>query len=254
MRSSLCVMLKQKENILNDEPEFVNPMNFVGQYHNAGLDYILKKYPYYACNNKSYQDTIKQISTLLNDFRTTIPQGSPLNNSAIDYKTIGENISKKFIDNKGDELKSAESKLSEKQRSYIDQLRKLLKDQNGDDSVAVFAKVSRLEKEIWKSNMTDDDKYRTLSVIAVGKYSWKYWAIDKELNANNASLVDTLIEADIIGGIAGAVIGCFAGAVEGTFVMPGAGSVTGCILQGVVDAFEGAVVSSVVTAIIYLLL
>ena len=84
MRSSLCVMLKQKENILNDEPEFVNPMNFVGQYHNAGLDYILKKYPYYACNNKSYQDTMHQSPAAIHD-QLTSAYGEKFTQAEADY-------------------------------------------------------------------------------------------------------------------------------------------------------------------------
>lgn len=189
----------------------------------------------------------------MNDFIATIPQGSPFKNSAIDYKTIGASIAKMFIENKGGLTDSAKIKFSDKQISYIDTLKVVLKDQKGPDSILIFSKVSKLEKEIWESNITDDDKYRTLMVTAVGKYSWKYWSNYDRFKTKNmpSDLIDKLIEADIEGAMAGALIGCITGAVEGTILMPGVGSLTGCIIQCVVDAFEGGVVGSLVGMFCY---
>lgn len=104
--------------------------------------------------------------------------------------------------------------------------------------------------------MPDNDKYRTLMVTAVGKYSWKYWANYAGFNSKNMhnDLIDALIRSDVEGAIVGALIGCFSGAVEGTIIMPGVGSLTGCVLQSVAAAFEGGVVASLVGMFFYLFL
>jgi hypothetical protein len=242
--------------------EFINPLNFVGEYHNQSLDYVRKKYPYSKNLMMSYQDTINYLSDLIENFVNTIPTGSILNNEYVDRKDIKEKASNIFINN--NQGKSISNRLSQKQIVFIEQLKMIFNEATEADSIRIFNRVSVLEKKIFQSDLSENEKIVLLTSSAVGKYSWKYWSQEKleniyyqrtknELWPNWKALKEAAIDADIMGAIAGAIGGCIGGAVVGTFIMPGVGSITACMLEAVNLGFQGAVLGSTLAAIRYLI-
>jgi len=251
---------------IQDNTEFENPMNFVGQYHNKGLEYILQNYNNCELNIKSFQDTVDRIIFLLNDFVKTIPPGSILSYNKTEYKDFRDILLKKLFDPDANKIKSGARQLTETQKSYVDRIKSLLQNQNESDSLMVFKRVSKLENEIWKSEMPEKEKYTILVAASVGKYSWKFWSQEKfrktyEAQSKGTNVKDTpwqrlkaaVLEADIDGAIIGMVGGCIGGAIIGTMIMPGVGSLTGCMLEAVSAGFQGAVIASTLGAVKYLI-
>jgi hypothetical protein len=245
---------KHKENALEKGKDFENPLNIIGQYHNKGLDYILKNYNS-SLKLKNLQDTVKQIVNILDKFAETIPQGTILNNNIIDYQKLEDEAYNRFLDNKKKNLNSIRALLTEQQNNYVNEIKEVLKNQNIEDSALVFQTISKIENDIWVSNMTENEKYVTLTAAAVGKYSWIFWSANPAGNSKsvlNPTLRQAVAEADVDGAIVGAIGGCIGGAIFGTLILPGVGSLTACMLEAVNLGFQGAVIGSTYAALKYL--
>ena len=250
-----------KDDYTPDNLKFENPMDFVGQYHNKGLDYIFQNLKYSDLNLKSNQDKTEQISLLFNDFLKTTLAETVLYNSKIDYKEFGSVMSEKIIYANTNKSKSPNNQLTERQSSYVHKLKKLLYNQKKIDSLLVFNRISKLEKEIWESDMTEDEKYVVLIASSVGKYSWKFWSQKNPLKTNTPRLkgskedgnpedavwqewVNGCLDADIEGSITGAIAGGIMGAIWGSVLLPGVGTLTAAIVEAVHGGFYGAVIGS----------
>jgi len=254
---------KNKELGLEETQDFTNPLNFVGVYHNRGLEFMMQKLPTSISLTKNYQDSIDKITILLEEFISTIPSGSVLNNDFVDRKELSGKLNYVFKD--FDQIKNSKDKLTEKQIPFIKRLMAILNNNTEIDSAIVFNDVAKLEKEIWKSDMAENEKIILLTATAVGKYSWKFWSQEHFKNAyfqtrtkdevwpNWKELKNAVVEGDILGAMAGAIGGCIGGAVVGTIILPGVGSITACILEAVNMGFQGAVLGSTLSALKYLI-
>lgn len=242
--------------------EFDNPFDFVGYNHNNGLDYIIQNFPRSGLNKKDVQDTILEVYSLLNEYVSALPPGSILHNDFLDRKAIEKRVSNIFLNS--DALKSSADKLSAKQTVYIQRFKNILKQNPESDSIRVFTLISTLEKEIWESNLSENDKFVLLIATSVGKHSWKYWTYEKlskswthesknEVWPDWQKLKEAVVEADILGAIGGAIGGCITGAIIGTVILPGVGTITACVLEAVTVGFEAAVISSTIAAIKFLI-
>lgn len=102
--SLICVTCSRLEdNSPEINQEFDNPFDFIGYYHNNGLDFILQNFLRSGLNNKVLQDTISEVYSLLSEFVSTIPSGSMLNNDLINrnlkayYDKIMNQIQAKYF-------------------------------------------------------------------------------------------------------------------------------------------------------------
>ncbi len=249
---------KEKEFVVESDSEFVNPMNIVGEYHNKGLEYLINKFPYSGFTNKSIQDTIAMVTTLVTNFRNSLPSGHIFNNGLVNYKDIDEKVSKQIIDYRINPGKSARNKLSEKQQIFLKRLEDILRNKNEVDSVKVIKNVLVLEIEIYKSDMTNEEKNSTLLAVAVGKYSWKFWSQNRFSKTKSGlgmdgPFRDTVVRCDIEAAIGGAIIGCIGGAIGGSMIMPGVGTLSACMVEAVSAGFQAAIVGSFIGALSYLI-
>ncbi|MGQ9621669.1 MAG: hypothetical protein ACUVTX_11935 [Bacteroidales bacterium] len=200
---------------------------------------------------------------MLEEYINLIPPSTLLNNEFIDKKKTIEKISESFC--KDNTIKASVFQLTPRQVYCINRLKFLIKNCEEKDSLKFSYYIEKLENDVWKSDMTDQEKNIVLISFSIGKYSWRYWSVNKleELFSGDRKsekwppdwqeLKNEVIEGDIEGAIAGAIIGCIGGAIGGTLIMPGVGSITACILESVSQGFQGAVVGSTLSALKYLI-
>ncbi len=250
----------EEPNIFETNSKFINPLDFIGETHNQGLEFIFKNLEASGNGLKSAQNNEAKMIYLTNDFLKTLPKESILFNSKIDYKKLGNSMFHKISDSR---LKSASVELSAEQRNYIDELKVAIKNNIKRKSFnQIFEDVSKLEERVWNSNMNDNEKYIVLVATSVGKYSSNFWP-EKKMKKNNiprlksASTEDDwlyeeawfdwlggAVNADIEGSITGAISGGIIGGIWGSVVLPGAGTITATIVEAVHGGFYGAVIGS----------
>ncbi|WP_320167769.1 hypothetical protein [Mangrovibacterium marinum] len=248
-------------DIFETNSKFVNPLDFIGQTHNQGLEYIFKNLETSGNGLKSAQNNEAKMISLTNDFLKTLPKESILFNSQIDYKELGNSMFHKVSDSK---LKSASIGLSPEQKYFVDELKIMIKKNiKKKDFERIFEDVAELEERVWNSNMTDDEKYIVLVATSVGKYSSNFWS-QKKMKKNNIprlksattedddwfdedawyDWVGGAVDADIEGSITGAIAGGIVGGIWGSVLLPGVGTITASIVEAVHGGFYGAVIGS----------
>ena len=252
---------KKEEIFFETNSKFENPLDFIGQTHNQGLEYIFKNIETSSNGLKSARNKEAQLVSLTNDFLKTLPKESILYNSKLDYKLLGNSMSQKIFDSK---LKSASIQLSLEQRDFVDELKDLIKKSIKKKKFEqIFEDVSKLEERVWNSNMNDDEKYIVLVATSVGKYSLNFWS-QKKMKKNNIprlksatteddgwfdedayyEWVNDAVNADIDGSITGAIGGGIIGGIWGSVLLPGVGTITASIVEAVHGGFYGAVIGS----------
>ena len=228
--------------------DFQNPFDFVGIAHNDGLDYVINNFVL----KESVAENEAQVIDLCNQFISTKSDNELIFNESIDYIAFGKQLINEIntYEKTGKRAKAFPDGSVEE--SYLLQLKNSLLCGSYNDANDCFNSIMILEKEIWESNLLDEDKYLLLTVSSVGKHSWKYWTenIDKIYPSNqfrknppNENLM-ALVEADFDGSIAGAICGGIFGAIYGSVIFPGVGTITAAIAEGIHGGVMGALVCS----------
>ncbi len=248
----------RKETNTESDVSYENPFNFVGYYHNTGLDFVLQTANLKNNNLQTTSDSIIFISKKVYDFLLTIDDRSILSPSLSNMKI--ESYTEKLVSGLNSKS-SLYERLSDTQLHYLDKIRGTFRENSDSDSTKVFKLVAGIEKEVLKSRLNQEEKALVLVAAAVGKFSWLYWSEDKikknfkqdgkSINAEDwwKRLKLAVLEADIDGAIVGMIAGCIGGAIFGSVIMPGLGTISSCIAEAVNAGFYGAVIGSTLGAI-----
>ncbi len=249
----LVLILLSCENSIIEESQienFTNPYDFVGVMHNEGLTYNLRNIAELKGKNIEIQDLCNLTTSFLKtnkdyhfiikddikfkDFQTMVIDNLTANPKQIDTLSI-------FISG------TASNK-------YLNKLDKIIDEIDLIDTITTFKALKKLENEIWKSNISDFDKTGLLIMSSVGGHSFSFWKTnlskyceDQSKSNNSIMKVDLIpiLKADMLGGFLGFVAGAITGAIGGTLIMPGVGSITAAVLEGMQAAVWGAVVASI---------
>lgn len=185
----------EDDSDLKATEEFVNPYNFVGQYHNDGLSYVIENYSKRidsrSLKAKNYNkvnqanDINKNIMELTNEFC----QKNKLNNVSIEQmnSNFKKEISNRFgikSQNGICKVQSTDSiqQFSKEQLVYIDKFKETLKLLKNHTVSEVQNKLNEIEWSINNSNLSEKDKEMLLVAYAVGRYSLNFWSNYLEKN------------------------------------------------------------------------
>lgn len=161
-----------------------NPYDYVGQWHNEGLDYIKLKYNpnsnYIAftsetCTGKLCDDRIKKVAGLSLEFVNlelgkknifTFEQLIPLLNESTQ---INPEEFELFI-NENESV----GNITEDERKILNLYTKLVYNLRGNIKPFIAASKA-FENQISSSNLSEIEKIRLLTIISIGKWSGFYW-------------------------------------------------------------------------------
>lgn len=245
----------QEDNYASINCDFQNSYDYVGKYHNEGLLYVLNRIDN-PIKLKSDMDNIEQnASELTKEFC----QKNPLDNNTFSEDQFAAAIQA----TKDIRLKSGSNNFSQTELYYHEKFENILKNPQGCSSLSdVYNQIRILEKEIYESNMSNEDKEVLLITYAVGRNSLEFWVglnkndnfpRLKSDNENSSSsfldwwsknvtpAVEAIVKSDFKGAAEGALTGLIAGASAGS-VVPGAGTLTGAVTGGATGAVYGSVI------------
>ncbi len=247
----LIIMFNSCENFSNQviqDEKFVNPYEYIGVLHNEGLDYALN----IAGSKIGSEISIEDISGLATSFILSNPKSNFMNYNSENYKELAELFLSEM--NEGYNKHILEYPILQEgtiSNQYLFKLREVFHNIDFIDSVQSFIQIKRLEKEIWTSQISEEDKTILLCMSSVGKNSYSYWKknLTKYIKLDSKSedfwkVALEIVEADFEGGLAGFIVGAIIGGVGGTLIMPGVGTVTAAFLEGMQGAVYGAIVGS----------
>jgi len=243
--------------------DFQNPYDYVGKYHNDGLLYVLNKMEN-SIKLKSDADNIEQNAY---DFTYEFCQNNPIGNVSFSDDILASVIQK----TKDIRLKSSDNNFSKTQLLYHQKFESILKNPYYCSSLSdVLNRIRILEKEIYDSNMSNEDKEALLITYAVGRNSLEFWVgLNKKSDSprlksdnewdfldwwqkNVLPALQTIVKGDFDGAYQGALAGLYAGSVAGTVIStPGAGTVTGAITGTVYGGAYGAIIGSAWNGVAY---
>lgn len=237
-----------------------NPFEVVGKYHNAMLDIVISDYFYTNTDMDSIVFYNTQKESIIDN------SDSVWNNLecqfvfTMDMPTLIGGI----IDSVN-EFDDIESSLSDEQLIYYNEIKSVINKNIKNTPNKMFAEMSVVESEILESGMQDEQAATMLIAASIAKYSFTYWY--NQYNMGNQSLwmqiyntgakqeeggwfasMGRIVDADIEGGIGGALLGGAVGATGGS-VIPGAGTLTGGIAGVVVGGCSGSVTGSAVRGV-----
>jgi hypothetical protein len=249
----------QKEDIMmENDDEFDNPYEYVGEYHNEGLSYILSKIESTVklkSQNIDVENIEKQVYALTGEFCAN----NPLHGEIISIKEF-EKISQTL---KQIRLKSSQNQFSPIREKYYIIFCKLLKNSENSKSISnVLKKIKKIEQEIYYADMDNIDKESLLVAYAIGRNSLEFWtssinirnSTPKLKTGNEFDFLDWW-EANIMPAIYDVVINDYEGAAWGGATglilggsvgsaVPGAGTITGAITGAVTGGAAGALEES----------
>jgi hypothetical protein len=252
----LIVIFQFCENSAGTEiqdDEFVNPFEFVGDIHNEGLAFVIKNADLKKGNNLTIQD----VCGLTSMFMISNTNYNFLNYDSEKYKELGEKLSVNLLERKMDPTASRLLQEGTKENQYLIKIRSVFNSINFNDTIASFKRIMKLEKEIWASAITEKEKDILLIMSAVGKHSFSYWKRNlTEFKDYSGSKNDKdwqtikieLLQADMEGALCGLIAGGIYGGIVGSALLPGVGTITAAIVEGVQGASYGAVINSCWTA------
>ena len=251
----------QKED--SDVCNFENPYDYVGEYHNEGLAYVLSK--------MDNPIRLKSSESIIEDQVYALTLDYCKQNPLLGYIASEEMYAGSIQSVKNVRLKSNQ-KFSSIQTRYQSKFNELIYNPKKCSSLAdVFNQLKNIEREIYQSNMDVTDKEALLISYAVGRYSLEFWLSLKQVtidepkprlksdneNANSMDsflnwyttyvtpAISSIVESDYQGAAAGILGGLITGACVGSGV-PGAGTITGAISCAVIGGAGGAIFGSAV--------
>lgn len=251
----------QKEEV--STCNFENPYDYVGEYHNEGLAYVLSKMDN-PIRLKSSESAIEdQAYALTLDYCKQNPLSGHISSEEIYVASI-QSV-------KNIRLKSSQ-KFSSTQMHYHKKFKELMKNPKNCTSLSdVFNQLRKIEEEIYQSTMDVTDKEALLVTYAVGRYSLEFWLSQKQDNKNNklrlksgsesnaflswwsqnvTPALNAIVESDYEGAAAGFMGGLVTGACVGSGV-PLAGTITGAVTCGVTGGAGGAIFGSTIGGVKY---
>lgn len=243
---------------INFSEVYVNPYDYVGKYHNDGLNYVFENY-YKRPMMKSLSEEAKDdiLRNLIFEYCTENPIVDGFKN---DSSIIFEKVITKSHDNK--------IFINEKQQQFFEQVWSLYRNQVASSPQDFITRINKIEANISISELTEIEKVQLLVSTAVAKFSACFW-MDQMLLKNQTTTLKTrsteadwldwfrdvfmpkaekVLEADFAGAAAGAVEGLVFGGAVGSIV-PGAGTITVAITGAVTDGAKGAIVNSTLEGI-----
>lgn len=144
-----------------------NPYEYVGQHHNAFLDFYMQQN-----SPEDLNDIIEMARQFFqNQYALTLPDSISNQEVATNVTySIEHSISENIM-----ALKNAGS-ISDLTYNYLAQLANIVENPADDEDLNDFVnKIENLEKTLLLANLTGADKEILLSVISVAKYSANYW-------------------------------------------------------------------------------
>ncbi len=257
---------------VNYSSKIQNPYDFIGQYHNDGLQSVINEYK----STPSLKGTNSKESVIKNLTKSFVKNNKFENyNSAISISdeyvsVVADNVLDKSIDKVRLKSGTTES-LSVTQRKFFDKIKEILFNRTITSPQVLVDKINDVEADIMTTKlMTDDEKGQILIASAVAKYSSIFW-IQFMLEKGNLSIKSTMrlksgtvetgdpfsdwysnvflpnaatvVEGDFIGAAQGAITGLIFGGSAGS-IAPGVGTVTVGISGAMVGGATGAIVGS----------
>lgn len=243
-----------------------NPYEFVGEYHNKGLAYILQEL------KETAQVTTRGISAIPTKDEIKILTESFCQENILESAGVQYPIDIKSSSILNSEIlpstRSMNSQYSSDVQHYLSLFEQNLKNPQGISSLNDFMiKIKEIEQEIYHSDIKEEDKVILLISYAVGRHSLEFWL---EISGQETlplvktrsesfsdwwshyvtPAIESVVTADFAGAAAGALGGMMAGGTVGS-VVPGPGTVTGAVAGAVEGGASGAIYSSVVDGVIY---
>ena len=247
----LIVIINSCEELSSQDEEiyrFKNPFEFVGETHNDGLAYALEK----MGNLKTGENDLQNICNLSTTFM--------LSREDYDFKINDyhkfiefENFIKERLVNetKGLDTCSIFRQGTKANRLYV-KLDNVFNKIDIKDTIKSFEAIKKLEYEISNSKISEKEKAELLLMSSIGRHSFSFWkatlpkihGLDETKNEEIYKDLLEILKADMIGGFLGFIGGAIVGAIGGTLIMPGVGSVTGAVLEGMQAAVWAAIIGS----------
>lgn len=243
-----------------------NPYEFVGEYHNKGLTYILQELKETAkvtTRGIPAIPTIDEIKILTESFC----QENRLEFAGVQYPIDTKNspiLNSEILPS----TRSINNQFSSDVQYYLSLFEHNLKNSQDVNSLDDFMiKIKKIEQEIYHSDIQEGDKAILLISYAVGRHSLEFWLevsgqetlpLVKTRSESFSDwwshyvtpAIESVVTADFAGAAAGALGGMMAGGTVGS-VVPGPGTVTGAVAGAVEGGASGAIYSSVVDGVIY---
>ena len=248
---------KKDENDLNKTGNGIlkttiltNPYDYVGNYHNDALDYIINSNNINELENEIEENRVNAICTLieeyqLNNYSTSVNNPISENSGLLD---ISDNAYAIYYDDTEYDL----SNFTEEFNSYLAELTSIMNHTSYSMSEKII-QFQNTEQDILMSPLNNDVEQAILLVsISVAKSSYAYWMnfmANYGFKNTNESPGAAIANSDIAGAISGAIAGGIIGGLGGSWA-PGPGTITGAISGAVIGGAWGAVTSSALTGII----
>lgn len=250
---------------VNFSPNVTNPYDFIGKYHNDGLQFVIDKYKK-SPKLKSEQELNEQIKDLVISYMkeydtfTSSNIKTSLNSSGFD---IIDKINLNQIRLKNENLFSIK-----KQQIYYEKLMNVFNNNISSPQILINY-FNEIEDNIIKDEkLTEEEKSQLLITSAVAKYSSIFWIevlLENDNRGKGVRLKDgsesnwnfsdwwqntfmpkaeEVVKADFGGAASGAIMGALVGGVGGTIAAPGPGTITVGISGAMVGGAQGAIGSS----------
>mgnify|MGYP000879204257 CR=1 FL=1 len=258
------------ETKVNFSSKVMNPYDFIGKYHNDGLQFVLDEYekrPQLKAE-RQLEEQIKDLTNMYMEDNDIFSSSNITTSIDLSSLSIMDKISLNQIRLKKDRLF-----LVRDQQIYFDKLSNIFNN-NISSPQNLIDKINEIESEIiTNKKLTEEAKSQLLITSAVAKYSSIFWIefllknnnMEHSIRLKNGSesgsgfsnwwkntfmpKAEEVIKADFSGAAAGAVMGAITGGGAGSIV-PGAGTVTVGITGAVVGGAQGAIGSSAIAGII----
>lgn len=246
-------------------PKTKNPYDFVGKYHNEGLQFVIDEY-----QKKPKLKSEQDLEVLIKDLTISyMAENNVFTSSDIKTpKTLSNFSIMDKINLKQVRLKSADVFSKKDQQIYFNKLMKVYNNKVKSPQELIDY-INEVECDILKDvNLTEEEQSELLITTAVAKYSSIFWIetflkdIDMEpvIRLKNGSEsgdnfeqwwnnsfmpnAQEIIQSDFEGAATGAVAGAIFGGGVGTVVQPGGGTITLTITGAVQGGAQGAIVGS----------
>lgn len=242
-----------------------NPYEFVGEYHNIGLMFILQELKESAAITTRGVPTIPTLDEI-RKLTGAFCQENILESNGVQYPIITSSpaIYPEILPT----TRSLNNHYSSDVQHYISLFEQNLKNPKDIHSIDDFKlKIKKIEQKIQLSNIKEEDKTVLLLSYAVGRHSLEFWlevsgkgktplvktrseSFSDWWSNTVTPAIEAVVTADFAGAAAGAIGGLISGGTVGSIV-PGPGTVTGAVAGAVEGAASGAIYSSVVGGVTY---
>ncbi len=256
---------------VNFSSKVTNPYDFIGKYHNEGLQFVIDEY-LKSPKLKAEQELELQVKDLVMSYmegNDIFASSGIKTTKTLSSLSIMDKIKLKQIRLKNDDLFSKKD-----QQIHFNKLMNVFNNKIVSPQILIDF-INEVEYNIiMDKKLTEEEQTELLITTAVAKYSSMFW-IEVFLNNDNRERgirlkdgsesgwnfsdwwqntfmpkAEEVVKSDFAGAAAGAVMGAIAGATGGSFVAPGPGTVTVAVTGAIVGGAQGAIGSSAIAGIL----